>query len=164
SAESIMSRIGASLLLCFTVALVSARHAQAEIWRCHQAGGPDLFTNWLKDPRTCQKYEGSAVFNSVPSSSTTTLPDVVPYQPMPVAEPPAPPETPREITEPYTGAGGEQGPSDYLYPYYPYSGGFGFPFIPGHPRHHHGHHHGQSTSHGAVTHSPGHGGGHGGHR
>ena len=159
-----MSRIGASLLLCFTVALLSATHAQAEIWRCHQAGGPDLFTNWLKDPRTCRKYEGSAVFNSVPSSSTTTLPDVVPYQPMPVAEPPAPPETPREITEPYTAAGGEQEPSDYLYPDYPYSGGFVFPFIPGHPRHHHGHHHGHSSSHGAVTHSSGHGGGHGGHR
>ena len=159
-----MSRIGASLLLCFTVGLLSATHAQAEVWRCHQAGGPDLFTNWLKDPRTCQQYEGSAVFNFVPSSSTTTLPDVVPYQPMPVAEPHAPPETPREITEPDTAAGGEQEPSDYLYPYYPYSGGFGFPFILGHPRHHHGHHHGHSSLHGAVTHSPGHGGGHGGHR
>src|SRR5438128_3636243 len=117
-----MSRIGASLLLCFTVALSSATDAQAEVWRCHQTGGPDLFTNWLKDPRTCQKYEGSAVFNSVPRSSTTTLRDVVPYQPIPVAEPPAPPESPREITEPYTAVGCEQEPSDYWYPYYPYSG------------------------------------------
>src|SRR2546422_4125804 len=159
-----MSRIGASLLLCFTVALSSATDAQAEVWRGHQQGGPDLFPNGLKDPRTSEKYEQSAVFNFVPSPSTTTLPDVVPYQPMPVAEPPAPPETPREITEPYTGAGGEQEPSDYLNPYYPYSGGFGFPFILGHPRHHDGHHHGHSSLHGAVTHSPGHGGGHGGHR
>src|SRR2546425_2403365 len=159
-----MSRIGACLLLCFTVGLLSATDAQAEVWRCHQAGGPDLFTNWLKDPRTCQKYEGSAVFNFVPSSSTTTLPDVVPYQPMPVAEPPAPPETPREVTQPYTAAGGEQEPSDHLDPYYPYSGGFWFPVFPGHPRHHDGHHHGHSSLHGAVTHSPSHGGGHGGHR
>src|SRR5437899_11042386 len=97
-----MSRIGASLLLCFTVGLLSATHAQAEVWRCHQAGGPDLFTNWLKDPRTCQKYEGSADFNSVPSSSTTTLPDVVPYQPMPVAEPHAPSDTSRLLTAPDT--------------------------------------------------------------
>src|SRR5438876_10625450 len=97
-----MSRIGASLLLCFTVGLLSATHAQAEVWRCHQAGGPDLFTNWLKDPRTCQKYEGSADFNSVPSSSTTTVRDVVPYQPMPVAEPVAPPVSPRALPEPDT--------------------------------------------------------------
>src|SRR2546428_10993595 len=97
-----MSRIGASLLLCFTVGLLSATHAQAEVWRCHQAGGPDLFTNWLKDPRTCQKYEGSAVFNLVPSSSTTTLPDVVSYPPLPVADTPAPPVPPRPLPQPYT--------------------------------------------------------------
>src|SRR5207245_8528011 len=97
-----MSRIGASLLLCFTVGLLSATHAQAEVWRCHQAGGPDLFTNWLKDPRTCQQYEGSAVFNFVPRSSTTTLPYVVPYQPMPVPLTRAQPEPPREITQPDT--------------------------------------------------------------
>src|SRR3989442_11931350 len=150
-----MSRIGASLLLCFTVGLLSATHAHAEVWRCHQAGGPAFFTNWLKDRRTCQKYEGSAVFNFVPSSWTTTLPDVVPYQTMPVAEPPAPRETPREITEPYTAAGGEQEPSDYLYPYYPYSGGVGVPFILGPPRPHHGPHHRHSSLHGGVTHSPG---------
>src|SRR3989442_14951744 len=83
---------------------------------------------------------------------------------MQVAEPNAPPETPREITEPYTAAGGEQEPSDYLYPYYPYSGGFRVPFILGHPRPHHGHHHGHSSLHGAVTPPPGHGVGHGGHR
>src|SRR2546426_7608712 len=143
-----MSRIGACLLLCFTVGLLSATDAQAEVGRCQQAGGQDLFPTWLKDPRTCQKYEGSAVFTFVPSSSTTTLPDVVPYQPMPVAEPPAPPETPREVTEPYTAAGGEQEPYDYLYPYYPYSGGFGFPFIPGRPRHHYRHHHWHFSLHG----------------
>src|SRR2546428_10778393 len=93
-----MSRIGASLLLCFPVALSSATDAQAEVWRCHQTEGPDLFTNWLKDPRTCQKYEGSAVLNFVPTSSTTTLPDVVPYQPTPVAVPPGPPVPPPQHT------------------------------------------------------------------
>src|SRR5207245_3905253 len=97
-----MSRIGASLLLCFTVGLLSATHAQAEVWRCHQTGGPDLFTNWLKDLRTCQKYEGSAVFNSVPSSSTTTLPDVVPYQPMPLSAQNSPPVPMRDLTEIYS--------------------------------------------------------------
>ncbi len=157
-----MSLLGATIILALL--LLSPLQAHAEVWRCPQAEGPDLFTNWLKDPRTCQKYEESAAFNFVPSSSTTTLPDVVPYQPMPVAEPPAPLETPRVVTEPYTAVGSEQEPYDYLYPYYPYSGGFGFPFILGHSRHHHGHHHGHSSSHGAVTHSSGHGGGHGGHR
>src|SRR3989442_4104616 len=103
-----MSRIGACLLLCFTVGLLSATDAQAEVWRCHQAGGPDLFTNWLKDPRTCQKYEGSAVFNFVPSSSTTTLPDVVAYQTMPVAGQLAPPDAPLVITVAYSSARGVQ--------------------------------------------------------
>src|SRR2546428_13970778 len=133
-----MPRIGASLLLCFTVGLLSATHAQAEVWRCHQAGGPDLFTNWLKDPRTCQKYEGSAVFNFVPSSSTTTLPDVDPYQPMPGAETPAPPETPPASTEAYNTGRGEQEPSDYLHPYYSNYGGRRVPVLLGHSPQHYG--------------------------
>ena len=153
-----MSLLGATIILAML--LLSPLQAHAEVWRCHQTEGPDLFTNWLKDPRTCQKYELGANFNVVPSSSTTTLPDVVPYQPLPVAEPPAPPETPREVTEPYTPTDGEGEPYDYLYPY---PDNFWIPFIPLTPRHHH-HHHGHLSSHGAVTHSSGHGGGHGGHR
>jgi len=153
-----MSLLGATIILAML--LLSPLQARAEVWRCHQTGGPDLFTNWLKDPRTCQKYEEDATVSFVPSSATTTLLDVVPYQPMPVAEPPAQPETPREVTAPYTPTDGEGEPYDYLYPYLD---DYWIPFIPLTPRHHH-HHHGLSSSHRSVAHSSGHGGGHGGHR
>src|SRR5207245_10928187 len=99
-----MSRIGASLLLCFTVGLLSATHAQAEVWRCHQTGGPDLFTNWLQDPHACQKYEVSADLNFVPRYSTTTLPDFTPYPPMPVPHPRAPPVPSHQIPDRATAA------------------------------------------------------------
>ena len=154
-----MSRLGAVMFLAL---LLSPLPAHAEVWRCHQAGGPDLFTNSLKDPLTCQKYELGADINFVPSSSTTTLPEVVPSQTMPVAEPPAQPETRREVTESYTQTADEVEPYDYLYPY---PGDYWIPFILLTPRHHHQHqHHGLSSSHRTVAHSSGHGGGHGGHR
>jgi len=155
-----MSRIRTAIILSVILVLLSPTLGHAEVWRCSQTGGPDLFTDTLKDPRTCQKYEWGADINFVPSSSTTTLPEVAPSQPLPVAEPPAPPETRREVTEPYTQTADEVEPYDYLYPY---PDGYWIPFIPLTPRHHH-HHHGQSSSHRSVAHPSGHGGGHGGHR
>jgi hypothetical protein len=153
-----MPGLGASIILLLLLLLPLP--ANAEVWRCPQAGGPDLFTDNLKDPSTCQIYEKAPNINVVPSSSTTTLPDVIPYQPMPVSEPPAPPETRREVTEPYTPTADEEEPYDYLYSY---PNDYWIPFIPLTPRHHH-HHHGLSSSHRSAAHSSGHGGGHGGHR
>src|SRR5438445_6796499 len=72
-----------------------------------------------QDLRTCQKYERGADINFVPSSATTTLPDVAPSQPLPVAEPPAPPETRREVTEPSTPPSDEQEYYPYYYDDYP---------------------------------------------
>src|SRR5438132_1878418 len=100
--RSAMSRIRTAMLLGFILGLLSPTHGHAEVWRCHQTGGPDLFTDRLQDPRTCQKYELGADINFVPSSSTTTLPGVVPSQPLPAAEPPPPTKTRREVPEPST--------------------------------------------------------------
>lgn len=73
--------------LSLILGLLCPALSHTDIWRSPQVGGPDLFTYWRKDPRTCQKYETGLAINFVPSSPTTTLSDVVPYQPMPVAEP-----------------------------------------------------------------------------
>src|SRR5437867_8493745 len=51
-----MSRIGASLLLCFTVALLSTTHAQAEVWRCHHHNGSDFITAGEQNPGACMTF------------------------------------------------------------------------------------------------------------
>src|SRR5438128_12384318 len=51
-----MARIGASLLLCFTVALLSTTHAQAEVWRCHHANGSDFITAGEQNPGACMTF------------------------------------------------------------------------------------------------------------
>ena len=155
-----MPRLGAAIFLAL---LLSPLPVHAVVWRCHQAGGPDLFTDTLKDPASCEQYVPKTELTYASGASSSIPPTVEPSQPIPMEKPSAPPETRRKDTEPYTPVD-EQEPYDYLYPYYPYAGGYWFPFISGHPRHHHGHHHGHSSSHGAVAHSSGHGGGHGGHR
>src|SRR5712691_1090300 len=70
-----MLRLGAVIILAL---LLSPLPAHAELWRCTQADGSDVFTDKLTDPSTCQQYEAAADVNIVPSSSTTTLSEVGP--------------------------------------------------------------------------------------
>jgi hypothetical protein len=70
-----MLRLGAAIILAL---LLSPLSAHAELWRCHQADGSDVFTDKLTDPSTCQPYEAAADVTVVPSSSTTTLSEVAP--------------------------------------------------------------------------------------
>lgn len=65
-----MFRLGAVLILAL---LLSPLPARADLWLCHQADGPDLFTDELTDPRTCGKYEAGADVGVGPSSSTTAF-------------------------------------------------------------------------------------------
>jgi hypothetical protein len=65
-----MFRLGAAIILAL---LLSPLPARAELWRCQQAGGSDLFTDKLTDPRTCRKYETGADVSVAPSSSTTAF-------------------------------------------------------------------------------------------
>src|SRR5947208_14165217 len=51
-----MSRIGASLLLCFTVALLSTTHAQAEVWRCHHPTASEFTTAGEQNPAACVTF------------------------------------------------------------------------------------------------------------
>ena len=59
--------------LSLILGLLCPALSHTDIWRSPQVGGPDLFTYWRKDPRTCQKYETGLAINFVPSSPTTTL-------------------------------------------------------------------------------------------
>src|SRR3989442_13146900 len=70
-----MLRLGAVIILAL---LLSPLPAHAELWRCPQADGSDVFTDQLTDPSTCQPYAAAAAVNVVPSSSTTTLSEVGP--------------------------------------------------------------------------------------
>src|SRR3989442_1773276 len=70
-----MLRLGAAIILAL---LLSPLSAHAELWRCHQADGSDVFTDKLTDPSTCQQYQAAADVTVVPSSSTTTLSEVAP--------------------------------------------------------------------------------------
>ena len=155
-----MPRLGAAIFLAL---LLSPLPVHADVWRCLQDGGPDLFTDTLKDPANCKPYVPQVEFSYASAAVSSTQPTVEPSQPIPMEKPSAPPETRREDTEPYTPPYDDQEPFYYTYPYY-YPDWYWFPFISGHPRHHHGHHHGRSSSHGAGGHSSGHGGSHGGHR
>ena len=114
-----MARLGAAIMLAF---LLSPLTAHADVWRCHQAGGPDLFTDRLKDPATCEKYLPQAELGYMARSSDSKAPMVTASQPIPMEEPPAPPETRREDAEPYTPTGYAQESypsySPCSYPYY----------------------------------------------
>src|SRR2546427_10922428 len=70
-----MLRLGAAIILALLLLPLSAH---AELWRCHQADGSDVFTDKLTDPSTCQQYQAAADVTVVPSSSTTTLSEVAP--------------------------------------------------------------------------------------
>jgi hypothetical protein len=111
----------------------------AEVWRCPQDNGTDLFTNLPADPSTCEKYVSSAELIPAPPSaappparnSQDPPAILVPY----AQDSPSPPEYNVPYYPDYY----------YSYPYYP-SYGFGFfgfrrphsRFAPGfsHPRGH----------------------------
>jgi hypothetical protein len=73
-----MIRLGAAIILAL---LLSPLSAHAELWRCPQADGSDVFTDKLTDPSMCQQYKAAADVNVVTSSSTTTLSKVAPSRP-----------------------------------------------------------------------------------
>ncbi len=67
-----MSRLGIAIIIIMAL-LLPPLPARAELWRCHQEDGSDVFTDTVQDPSTCQKYE-TAPGNVMPTPSTTTLP------------------------------------------------------------------------------------------
>ena len=149
-----MYRFGTAILLILLLGLLSPALAQAEVWRCTQPDGTDLFTDRQQDLATCQKFETAASFNVVPSSPTTVGSSVIPME-----QPPAQTEPPRQAPQP----GYDQGYNPYYdYPYYyGYPGVYGlfirprfFPF----PRHSRFHSSPRSGSHHGGRH------GRGGHR
>jgi hypothetical protein len=74
-----MFRLGAAVIIM--ALLLPPLPARAELWRCHQEDGSDVFTDQVQDPSTCQKYE-TAPGNVMPTVSTTAPP--------PEAAPPRP--------------------------------------------------------------------------
>jgi len=74
-----MFRLGAAVIIM--ALLLPSLPARAELWRCHQEDGTDVFTDQVQDPNTCQKYE-TAPGNVMPTASPTTPP--------PEAAPPRP--------------------------------------------------------------------------
>jgi len=106
-----MSRIGASLLLCFTVALLSTTHAQAEVWRCHHPNGSEFITAGEQNPGACvtfripdhprvydpNRYFPEFYYNYYPGpQSLISREQSFPYHPQPLVEympPPAPQHT-----------------------------------------------------------------------
>src|SRR5713101_7584232 len=67
-----MSRLGIAIIIIMAL-LLPPLPARAELWRCHQEDGSDVFTDTVQDPSTCQKYE-TAPGNVMPTASTTTQP------------------------------------------------------------------------------------------
>ena len=58
-----------SLAVVFlTLLLLTPALLQAEVWRCPQDSGADLFTNQPSDPNKCEKY--------IPSTEVTPAPSV----------------------------------------------------------------------------------------
>lgn len=156
-----MYRIEAAIFLSLFPALLSVNLAQADIWRCHQTGGLDLFTDNLKNTATCETYLPQSELGYMSRSSDATPTTVTASQPIPIEELPSPPETRREGTVPYNPIADGEEPFDYLYPY---PGDYWTPFFIFTPRHHHHHQHNGLSSHHKVAHSSGHGGGLGRHR
>lgn len=65
--------------IIMSLILMLAAPTQAELWRCTQPGGPDLFTDKLRDPGTCDKYSPSADLSYV-SGLPPLLPRMVPRE------------------------------------------------------------------------------------
>ena len=106
-----MTLIGAVILLCFMVPLLSANHAQAEVWRCLQPNGADFITAGEQNPGACMtfripdhprlydpnRYFPEFYYNYYPGPlSLLSREQSFPYHPQPPVEyiaPPAPQHT-----------------------------------------------------------------------
>src|SRR6266849_1970691 len=95
-----MHRIRPIILLSFILVLLSPALGQAEIWRCLQPNGTDLFTNSVKDSATCQKYTSGSELGYTYGSREADPPAPVAA---PVHVPPY--QTQPQVPEPYTQAG-----------------------------------------------------------
>lgn len=67
-----MLRLGAAIIL---VLLLAPFPSHAELWRCHQKDGSDVYTDKPQDTGTCQKYEAGTDATIVPSASPTAPPE-----------------------------------------------------------------------------------------
>jgi hypothetical protein len=67
-----MLRLGAAVILAL---LLAPLPSHAELWRCHQKDGSDVYTDKPQDPGTCQKYEAGTDATIVPSASPTAPPE-----------------------------------------------------------------------------------------
>ena len=106
-----MSRIGSSILLGLTVALLNAHPAQAEVWRCHHPNGSDFITAGEQNPGACvtfripdhprpydpNRYFPEFYYNYYPGpQALLEKPLLFPFHPLPSVEfvaPPAPQHT-----------------------------------------------------------------------
>jgi len=152
-----MYRIRTAIFLGSILGVLSPALGQAEVWRCPQPDGTDLFTNSLKDPATCQKYTSGTELGYVYGSREATPP--TPPMPPPVNVPSYQTEPQPQAPEPSPPPGYDQAYYPYYYEDYP--GVYGFFLRPGFfPFSRHSHFHSAPRSGGH------HGGGHGrgGHR
>jgi hypothetical protein len=94
--------------------LLSPALGQAEVWRCPQSNGTDLFTNSVRDAATCQKYISSTELGYILSSRKATPP--APAVALPVNVPPYKAEPQPQAPEQYTQAGYEQESYSYYDP------------------------------------------------
>ena len=133
---------------------------RAEVWRCPQPNGSDLFTNLPPDSSTCEKYVSSTELIPFPTPTSPPSPQSYSQQapaiPMPYArDGPTQPEYP-EYDAPY------YPDSSYSYPYYSYYGPGFFAFRRPHARFAPGVTHSRGRSFGSSHFSTGrssHGGG-----
>jgi uncharacterized membrane protein YgcG len=111
-----------SIAVAFLPLLLFPSPLRAEVWRCPQENGPDIFTNLPSDASKCEKYV----------SSTERIPAPSPASPPPASNSQASPAilvpyahdgpTPPEYNVPYYP---DYPDYYYSYPFYPYYG-FGF--------------------------------------
>jgi hypothetical protein len=116
-----MHRIRTVILLGLILWVLSPALGQAEIWRCPQPNGTDLFTNSVEDSATCEKYISGSELGYAhgsreadPPASGAAPVNVPPYQP--------------QVPEPYPQAGYAQEPYPYYYPYPCYSPSYDNPY------------------------------------
>src|SRR6266496_287879 len=75
-------------ILLGLLGLLILSHVHAELWRCSYPDGSDLYTDRVKDPNTCEKYQPVADLGYVKAKSE--LPRTAYPQPAPeVRVPPA---------------------------------------------------------------------------
>jgi hypothetical protein len=152
-----MYRIRTAILLGLILGLLLPALGQAEVWRCPQPDGTDLFTNSLKDPATCKKYTSGTELGYVYGAMEATPP--APAMAPPVNVQPDQTEPQRQAPEPSPPPGYEQ--EYYPYHYDDYPGVYGL-FIGPRSFSFHRHSHFHSAPRSGFHHGGGHGGG--GHR